>query len=86
MFHWLWVVMIGVVIGAVAKLVMPGKDPGGIIITALLGVAGSVTATVIGHAVGWYGAGESAGFFMSVLGAILLLVIYRILKQRPVGH
>jgi len=86
MFHWLWVVMIGVVIGAIAKLVMPGKDPGGIIITALLGIAGSVAATLIGHAVGWYGAGESAGFIMSVLGAILLLVIYRLLKRRSATH
>ena len=86
MFHWLWVVMIGVVIGAVAKLVMPGKDPGGIIITALLGIAGSVTATIIGHAVGLYGTGESAGFIMSVLGAVLLLVIYRVLKRRSATH
>ena len=86
MFHWLWVVMIGVVIGAVAKLVMPGKDPGGIIVTALLGIAGSVIATIIGQAVGWYAAGQSAGFIMSVLGAILLLVIYRVLKGRSATH
>lgn len=86
MFHWLWVVIIGLVIGAVAKLVLPGKDPGGIIITALLGIAGSVIATIIGQAVGWYGAGQSAGFIMSVLGAILLLVIYRLLKRRSVTH
>jgi uncharacterized membrane protein YeaQ/YmgE (transglycosylase-associated protein family) len=86
MFHWLWVVIIGLVIGAVAKLVMPGKDPGGIIVTALLGIAGSVIATIVGQAVGWYGAGQSAGFIMSVLGAILLLVIYRFLKGRSVTH
>jgi uncharacterized membrane protein YeaQ/YmgE (transglycosylase-associated protein family) len=86
MFHWLWVVIIGLVIGAVAKLVMPGKDPGGIIVTALLGIAGSVIATIVGQSVGWYGAGQSAGFIMSVLGAILLLVIYRFLKGRSVTH
>lgn len=86
MLHWLWVVLIGIVIGAVAKLVMPGKDPGGFIITALLGIAGAVTATVVGHTVGWYGPGESAGFIMSVIGAILLLAIYRVVKRHPVTH
>lgn len=86
MLHWLWVVLIGVVIGAVAKLVMPGKDPGGFIITALLGIAGAVIGTTIGHAVGWYGPGESAGFIVSVIGAIILLAIYRVVKRHPVTH
>lgn len=86
MLHWLWVVVIGVVIGALAKFVMPGKDPGGFIITALLGIAGSVIATAFGHAVGWYGPGESAGFIMSVIGAIVLLAIYRYMKGRSVTH
>ena len=86
MLHWLWVVVIGVVIGALAKLVMPGKDPGGFIITALLGIAGAVAATVMGHAVGWYGPGESAGFIMSVIGAVILLAIYRAVRRRPVAH
>ncbi|TAM81152.1 MAG: GlsB/YeaQ/YmgE family stress response membrane protein [Acidobacteria bacterium] len=82
--HWLWIAVIGVVIGALAKFVMPGKDPGGFFITALLGIAGPVPATIIGHMAGWYRPGESAGFIMSVLGAILLLVIYRVVKQRLV--
>ena len=82
MLHWLWVVLIGLVIGVVAKLIMPGKDPGGFIITILLGIAGSVVATWIGRAVGWYAEGQSAGFIMSVIGAIVLLVLYRLIKPR----
>jgi uncharacterized membrane protein YeaQ/YmgE (transglycosylase-associated protein family) len=82
MLHWLWVVLIGLVVGAVAKLIMPGKDPGGWIATALLGIAGSVAATWIGRAVGWYGEGQSAGFIMSVIGAIVLLAIYHVVKRR----
>lgn len=86
MLHWLWVVVIGVVIGAIAKLIMPGKDPGGIIVTALLGIAGSVVATWLGQVIGLYGPGQAAGFIMSVVGAILLLAIYRFFKGRPVTH
>jgi uncharacterized membrane protein YeaQ/YmgE (transglycosylase-associated protein family) len=82
MLHWLWVVLIGLVVGALAKLVMPGKDPGGWIVTALLGIAGSVVATWIGRAVGWYGEGQSAGFLMSVIGAIILLAIYHLIRRR----
>jgi uncharacterized membrane protein YeaQ/YmgE (transglycosylase-associated protein family) len=80
--HWLWVILIGLVIGAVAKLLMPGKDPGGFIVTILLGIAGSIVATWLGHLIGWYQAGESAGFLMSVLGAVLLLGIYHLVKGR----
>ena len=86
MLHWLWVVLIGLAIGALAKLIMPGKDPGGFIVTALLGIAGSVIATGLGRAVGWYGEGQSAGFIMSVIGAIVLLAIYRALKRAPAIH
>lgn len=86
MLHWLWVVLIGLVIGALAKLIMPGKDPAGFIVTALLGIAGSVIATGLGRAVGWYGEGQSAGFIMSVIGAIVLLAIYRAVKRQPVLH
>ena len=75
MLHWLWVVLIGLIVGALAKLIMPGKDPGGFIVTALLGIAGSVVATWIGRAVGLYGEGQSAGFIMSIIGAIMLLAI-----------
>jgi len=81
--QWLWMVLIGLIIGVVAKFLMPGKDPGGFIITILLGVAGSVVATWLGRAIGWYQEGQSAGFIMSVLGAVLLLAIYRLMRQRP---
>jgi len=75
-------VLIGLVIGALAKLIMPGKDPGGFIVTALLGVAGSLVATWLGRAVGLYQEGQSAGFIMSVIGAIVLLAIYHMVKRR----
>ena len=80
--HWLWVILIGLVIGAVAKLLMPGKDPGGFVVTILLGIAGSLVATWIGRAVGWYGPEQSAGFIMSVIGAIVILAIYHMLRRR----
>ena len=82
MLHWLWVVLIGLVIGALAKLIMPGKDPGGFIVTALLGIAGSLLATWLGRAAGLYQEGQSAGFIMSVIGAIVLLAIYHMVKRR----
>ena len=69
--------IIGLVAGAVAKLLMPGRDPGGFIITMLLGVAGAFVATDLGQAVGWYEAGEGAGFIGAVVGAVLLLLAYR---------
>ncbi len=75
--HLLWALIIGLVIGALAKLIMPGRDPGGILITMLIGVAGSLVATLIGHAAGWYRTDQGAGFFASVLGSVLLLAIYR---------
>jgi len=81
MLHFVWEAIIGLVVGAVAKLIMPGKDPGGIIVTMLLGVAGSLVASNLGRMIGWYQAGQSAGFIMSVLGAVLLLALYRLLKR-----
>jgi len=78
----LWILLIGLVIGAVAKLLMPGKDPGGCIVTMLLGVAGAFVASYLGQAVGWYRPGEPAGFIGSVVGAILLLLLYRLLFRR----
>ncbi|HEX8713757.1 MAG TPA: GlsB/YeaQ/YmgE family stress response membrane protein [Terracidiphilus sp.] len=83
MLHWLWAILIGLVVGALAKLIMPGKDPGGFIVTILLGIAGSLLATWVGQLVGWYSAGQSAGFIMSLIGAIVLLAIYRLFKRRP---
>ncbi len=79
--HLLWTLIIGLVIGAVAKLLMPGKDPGGIFITILLGIAGSFVATFLGQSLGWYRDGSSAGFIASVIGAMLLLFIYRLFRR-----
>lgn len=68
--------IIGLVVGVIAKLLKPGKDPGGFIITALIGIAGAFIAKYIGQAVGWYRPDQNAGFIASVIGAIILLVIY----------
>lgn len=82
MLHLLWEAIIGLIVGAIAKFLMPGKDPGGIWITMLIGVAGSLLASFLGRAVGWYQPGQSAGFIMSVIGALILLVIYRLIKGK----
>ncbi|CAM5344662.1 GlsB/YeaQ/YmgE family stress response membrane protein [Rhodanobacter lindaniclasticus] len=75
--------MIGLVVGVVAKLLTPGKDPGGFIITALIGIAGSLLATWVGQNLfGWYQDGQSAGFIASVVGAIVLLLIYHLVKRK----
>jgi uncharacterized membrane protein YeaQ/YmgE (transglycosylase-associated protein family) len=81
MFSLLWELIIGLIVGAVAKFLMPGKDPGGIWITMAIGIAGSILATYLGQAIGWYQAGQGAGFMMSVVGAILLLLIYRVIRN-----
>src|SRR4051812_45523986 len=77
-------IIIGGLAGALAKFLMPGRDPGGIILTILLGIAGSVLATWLGQQLGWYRYGEGAGFIGSVIGAIIILVIYRMVaRPRP---
>lgn len=73
----LWTILIGFVVGVVAKFLMPGRDPAGFIITVIIGVVGSLIATYCGRFMGFYQVGESAGFIAAVLGAIILLVIYR---------
>ena len=78
----IWVLVIGLVVGAIAKLLMPGKDPGGCIITILLGVAGAFVASYLGQALGWYQPGQPAGFIGSVIGAMILLLLYRFLFRR----
>jgi len=78
----LWTALIGLIIGAVAKFLMPGKDPGGIIVTMLIGIAGSFLASWLGRAVGWYQEGQAAGFIMSVVGALILLAGYRMIKGK----
>jgi uncharacterized membrane protein YeaQ/YmgE (transglycosylase-associated protein family) len=78
----LWTALIGLVAGAIAKAIMPGRDPGGIIITMLLGVAGAMLGTFLGRAVGWYQPGEPAGFIAAIIGALILLFIYRQFRGR----
>lgn len=73
----LWTLLVGLVVGAIAKMLMPGRDPGGFIITMLLGVAGAMIAHFTGTSAGWYQEGEPAGFLASIVGAVILLVIYR---------
>ena len=80
--HILWALIIGLVVGAIAKFIVPGKDPGGIIVTSLIGVAGSLLATFLGQALGWYERGQAAGFPASVVGAILLLSVYHMFRRR----
>jgi uncharacterized membrane protein YeaQ/YmgE (transglycosylase-associated protein family) len=77
-----WAILIGALVGAIAKLLMPGKDGGGFWITAALGIAGSLLAKFCGQAIGWYQEGQSAGFIASLLGAIALLAIYRMITKR----
>lgn len=79
---WIGAIIIGLLAGIVAKLIMPGKDPGGFIITTILGIVGAVVATWLGRAVGWYSEGEAAGFIGAVVGAIILLAIYRAIVRR----
>jgi len=83
--HLLWMIVIGLIVGALAKLIMPGRDPGGVIVTILLGIAGSVVAGLIGRAVGWYSEGQPAGFIASLIGAIIILAIYRLIIGRTAG-
>ena len=76
------VIVIGLVVGILAKVLMPGDDPGGFIITTLLGIGGAFLARFIGQQLGWYGPGEAAGFLASVAGAILLLLLHRLMFGR----
>ncbi|HSW51138.1 MAG: GlsB/YeaQ/YmgE family stress response membrane protein [Bryobacteraceae bacterium] len=82
MLSFLWMCIIGLIAGALAKWIMPGKDPGGIIVTMLLGIAGSLVAGFLGRALGLYQPGQGAGLIMSVVGAVILLAIYRLVKRR----
>ena len=81
----IWTAIIGLVLGALAKFIMPGKDPGGLLITMLIGIAGAFLAGFLGRMAGWYEPGQGAGLIASVLGALLLLWIYRrVAANRPV--
>jgi uncharacterized membrane protein YeaQ/YmgE (transglycosylase-associated protein family) len=84
-----WALIVGLIVGAIAKLLMPGKDPGGFIITMIVGVAGSILANFVGTQMGMYESGEPAGFIASVVGAVILLAIYRAIvgrSNRPISH
>lgn len=81
--HILWMLIVGLIVGALAKLFMPGRDPGGIIVTALLGIAGSFVAGFIGRAAGWYhNTASGPGIIASILGAMLILLAYRLVMRR----
>ena len=82
MFGLIGTIIAGLIIGALAKLVMPGRDPGGILVTILLGIAGAFVGRMVGQALGFYGPGEAAGWIMSILGAIILLWLYRMIAGR----
>ncbi|HMF99178.1 MAG TPA: GlsB/YeaQ/YmgE family stress response membrane protein [Vicinamibacterales bacterium] len=78
-----WIVF-GLIVGAIAKLLTPGRDPGGFLITILLGIAGSVLGGYIGQAMGWYGRNQGAGLLMSIVGAVILLAIFHLFFRRRV--
>jgi uncharacterized membrane protein YeaQ/YmgE (transglycosylase-associated protein family) len=80
--HILWMLIVGLVVGALAKLIMPGKDPGGIFITMLIGVAGALLAGFLGRSLGWYHDNEGAGLISSILGSVILLGLYRMVSGR----
>jgi uncharacterized membrane protein YeaQ/YmgE (transglycosylase-associated protein family) len=76
-----WIIF-GLIVGALAKLVMPGRDPGGILVTIVLGIVGALLGGWLGRAIGWYGPNEAAGFIMALIGALILLGLYRLLVAR----
>ena len=78
----LWTILIGLIVGIVAKFLMPGRDPGGFVIAAIIGIVGSVIATYLGQALGFYRPGQSAGFIAAVIGSIILLLLYRMVTGR----
>jgi uncharacterized membrane protein YeaQ/YmgE (transglycosylase-associated protein family) len=75
---WIWWIIIGLIAGAIAKAIMPGRDPGGCLLTILLGIGGAVLAGFLGQQLGWYRPGEGAGFLAAIVGAVLILGIYRL--------
>ena len=82
--HILLTIVVGLIVGALAKFIMPGKDPGGAIVTILIGIAGSFIAGMLGHALGWYNVGEGPGIIGSIVGAVILLGVYRLAIGRKV--
>ena len=86
MLHLIGTIIIGFQAGVVAKLLTPGRDPGGFIVTAILGIIGAFVATYLGQAVGWYRADEAAGFIGAVVGAIIVLAIYHFIQRRSARY
>ncbi|OPY67197.1 MAG: hypothetical protein A4E57_02439 [Syntrophorhabdaceae bacterium PtaU1.Bin034] len=80
--HIIWSIIIGFIVGLVARFLMPGRDPAGLIVTTILGIVGALIATYAGQAMGWYRSGEGAGFIASVIGAMILLFLYRLIIGR----
>ena len=80
--HFIWIILIGFIVGLVARALMSGPNPMGFILTAILGVVGALVATFVGQGMGWYAEGSSAGFIASVLGAVILLFIYGLVSRR----
>ena len=78
----IWTIIIGFIVGLVARFLMPGRDPAGFVVTAILGIVGALVATWIGQALGWYAPGQPAGFIGSVIGAIIVLAIYHMVRGR----
>ena len=82
MLHIIWVIIIGAVVGLIAKLLVPGRDPGGFIVTPLIGIGGAVVATYLGQFLHLYEPGQNAGFIGAVVGSVIILLIYRFIRQR----
>ncbi len=77
----LWSIVVGIIVGAIAKFLTPGRDPGGCIVTMIIGIAGAAIATAIGQAVGFYAQGQTAGLFASIIGAVLVLAVYHLITR-----
>ena len=84
--HFIITIIIGFIVGLIAKFLTPGREPGGFVITTLIGIGGALLASWIGRAVGWYGPDQRAGFFSSIVGAIILLAIYHLFKRATAGR
>lgn len=80
--HIIITLVVGLIVGALAKLLMPGKDPGGILVTMLIGIAGAFVAGMLGHSLGWYAVGDGPGIVASVIGSVILLALYRMAMGR----
>jgi len=79
----LWAIIIGLIVGVIAKFLTPGKDPGGFVITILIGISGALLASFLGRALGLYREVQSAGFIASILGAMVLLLLYKMIRRKP---